>query len=40
MISIRSLSVNKMPNEWKRNILIPIYKNKRGYSKLYKLSWN
>ena len=30
---------NKMPDEW-RSIMVPIYKNKRGYSKLYSLSGN
>ena len=26
---------NKIPDEWRRSILVPIYKNKGGYSKLY-----
>ena len=31
---------NKMPEEWRRSILVPIYKNKRGYSKLHQLPGN
>jgi hypothetical protein len=31
---------NKMPNEWRKNTLIPIYKSKGDIQKLYKLSWN
>jgi hypothetical protein len=26
---------NKMPDEWRWSILVPIFKNKGGYAKLY-----
>ena len=26
---------NKMPEEWRRSVLVPIYKNKGRYPKLY-----